>query len=462
MKCANCGADIPNDCLICPDCGTEVQIVPDYNPLEDVLAREVRGSVRDATRPIRTDEVRRYRERMNQQPGNSTRVISQAEMDDIRAGRARGTSKQTEVWRQPVSGQGVARRSTGNIRQGTGTMRQNTGNVRPNTGSMRQGTGDMRRVSLEERKRQQMLKKKRLKQKRMNVILSIVLLLVIVLGTGGYVVYQNSYDGVVRKGYQALQNEEFTAAEKLFQRAINKDSKKPAAYEGMAEIYMQQNKEDQAEDVFLKAIDSQPTNAKLYKAAIAYYVDTKQTDKISSLLDGCEGSVLAAVSEYVSIMPAFSLDEGTYPEVQEVTISGKGDIYYTTDDTEPTKESTKYEQPVLLNEGTTTIRAVAYNEQDIPSLIASKTYTIEIPMEDAPAVTPSTGQYTTDTQITIQVPEGYKAYYTMDGTTPSAASSEYTEPIDMPEGVTIFSAVLISDTGKMTQVTKRNYLLEYE
>ena len=460
MKCANCGADIPEGSLICPDCGTEVQMVPDYNPLEDVLAREVRGSVRDATRPIQAEEVRRYRQQMNRQPGNSTRVISQSELDDIRSGRARAASKQTEVWHQQQaqkgerSGGGKARQNTGNVRQNTGRIRQEGGNPRSNTGEIHR--------SLEERRRQQMLKKKRLKQKRRNVILSIVLFLVVILGAGGYVLYQNSYSGVVNKGYHLLQAGEYTAAEKSFQRAIRKDVKKPEAYTGMAQIYIQQKNVDKGEDIFLKAIDSQPTNAKLYQAAIDFYMETKQKERISSLLDGCEASVLAAVGEYVSIMPVFSLDEGTYPEVQEVAISGEGEIYYTIDDTEPTKESLRYEQPVLLDEGTTTIRAVAYNKKGIPSLISSMTYTIEIPIEDAPAVTPSTGQYTTDTQITIQVPAGYKAYYTMDGTTPSAASTEYTGPVDMPEGATIFSAVLISENGKMTQVTKRNYLLEYE
>ena len=38
MRCTHCGADIPEGMLICPDCRNEVQMVPDYNPLEDVLA----------------------------------------------------------------------------------------------------------------------------------------------------------------------------------------------------------------------------------------------------------------------------------------------------------------------------------------------------------------------------------------------------------------------------------------
>ena len=46
MICTHCGAEFPDDRLVCPICGTEVQIVPDYNPLDDVLAQEVKGVCR--------------------------------------------------------------------------------------------------------------------------------------------------------------------------------------------------------------------------------------------------------------------------------------------------------------------------------------------------------------------------------------------------------------------------------
>lgn len=475
MRCANCGADIPEGMLICPDCRSEVQMVPDYNPLEDVLAREVRGSVEGATRPLQTEDVRRYREQIGRRPGNATRVLNQGELDDIRSGRPVRPVRQTEVWRQEYGvprnrgGNEVPRnsremrdrRGTGEMYPNTGRVRQNTGNVRPESGRIRQNTGDMRRET-EERRRQQMSRKKRALKRRRQAVLTVLLFVLVILGAGGFVIYRNSYAGVVDQGYRALQTGEYSLAEKAFQRAIRKDSKKAEAYTGMAQMYIQQKTEEKGEDIFLKAIDAQPVNAELYQAAIDFYIKTEQKDKISSLLEGCDDKVLAAVSDYVSEMPVFSLDEGTYSEVQQVTLTGEGTIYYTTDDKEPTKSSTKYEEPVLLNEGTTTIRAVAYNKKGIPSLIAARTYTVEIPIEDAPAVTPSTGQYVAATQITIQVPEGYKAYYTTDGSTPSAGSALYTGPIDMPEGTTIFSAVLISDSGKMTQVTKRNYLLEYE
>ena len=56
------------------------------------------------------------------------------------------------------------------------------------------------------------------------------------------------------------------------------------------------------------------------------------------------------------------------------------------------------------------------------------------------------GQYEEHTTITIFVPDGYTAYYTTDKSDPTANSTLYTGPIDMPEGTTIFKAVLVAIT----------------
>ena len=96
MICRHCGATIPDDQMVCPECGAEVQIVPDYNPLDDVLAREVRGSVEGATRQIQTDDIRRYRRGNSEQNVNATRVLQQEEMDRIRRNLRSGTPRGTE------------------------------------------------------------------------------------------------------------------------------------------------------------------------------------------------------------------------------------------------------------------------------------------------------------------------------------------------------------------------------
>lgn len=270
-----------------------------------------------------------------------------------------------------------------------------------------------------------------------------------------------------QKGNAALQNSNYTSAENYFNRAIIKDKSKAEAYTGLANIYVAQDDLDSAESVYLNALETQPSNVNLYKAAVKFYEKTEQPNKISDLLQDCEDkNVLSAMNDYVSSAPEFSLKEGTYDEVQQVTLTSAtgGTIYYTTDGSDPTESSTEYKEAVLLqSEGDTEIRAIAVNKKGIPSAVSSAKYSIEFPLVDAPAVSPSTGQYSTATQITITVPDGYTAYYTMDGSTPTASSEKYTDPIDMPENSqTTFSAILVNDkNGKATEVTTRNYITTY-
>lgn len=450
MRCTHCGANIPDDQMICPECGAEVQIVPDYNPLEDVLTREVRGSVEGATRQIRTGDLRRARRENTPRNVNSTRVLSQGEMDRIREER-----------RERL------RRSGAQGRQNGSNTGRNTGNVRRNTDRIRQEQ-EHQRKNAEERRRQQQMKRLQAAKKRRRNFLLVLFGLLILIGIGIYVIYQNSYTGVLNRGYRELQSGSYAQAQELFERAVRKDSSRSEAYTGLSQVYMEQDDLTGAEDVFLNALETQPSNAKLYQAVIEFYMDTEQQEKISPLLQDCEDQqVLSAVAEYVSEAPEFSLESGTYSEVQEVSLSSEtgGTIYYTTDGTDPSQSSSVYSEPILLEEeGETEIRAMAVNENGIPSVVSSGTYVIEFPIVNAPAVTPATGQYTEPTKITITVPDGYTAYYTMDGSTPTTESDKYTGPIDMPQNTqTIFSAILVNDNnGKATDVTTRNYITRSE
>lgn len=463
MRCTHCGAMIPDDQVVCPECGAEVQIVPDYNPLDDVLTREVKGSVEGATRQIRTDDIRRYRRDDRTKNVNSTRVLSpeeRARIRDMKRAGARNTSGTAsdrntgDICRQ--------RRNTAEVRG----QRRGTEEVR----RQRQDTDDQRRQKQNTSELRRLRQEKRLeaaKRKRRNLLITLFLLLALIVA-GVWLVYQNSYTSMINKGYQAIQSGDYDSAESYFNRAISKDRSRPDAYTGYAEIYVDQNDLESAEDVFLSAIETQPTNEELYQAAINFYMETEQPAKVSALLEDCEDqNVLDSVSDYISSAPTFAPEEGTYNEVQEITLSSEtgGDIYYTTDGTDPTAETgTKYGEPILIQtEGEFEIRAIAVNANGIPSTVSSAVYTIEFPIEDAPAVTPSTGQYTEPTQITITVPEGYTAYYTMDGSTPdpeSSSTEQYTGPVNMPENTqTIFNAILVNDqNGKATEVTTRNYI----
>ena len=45
MKCRYCGKEIPEGALYCKACGREVFIVPEYNPLDDMLTEQIRDSI---------------------------------------------------------------------------------------------------------------------------------------------------------------------------------------------------------------------------------------------------------------------------------------------------------------------------------------------------------------------------------------------------------------------------------
>lgn len=398
MKCRYCGHEIPDGVLYCENCGKEVRIVPDYNPLDDILAQEIVGSINGEPTGLDLSDTERLR-----------RTASQ-------------------------------RRTTGRTMRGTGTMTEDR----------------------EARRRQAQRRKAQLRKKR-RILLAVMFLILAALVGGIVLIYKNSYNGIVSAGNKALERQEYSEASSAFQRAIGKNKERPEAYTGLSRVYLAQNDPDAAESVFLDAIEEQAGNSDLYGACIDFYIDTKQQMEIPGLLDEATDQVREALSEYIIDVPEFSLDaKETYEEVQQLTLTaGKGlTIYYTVDGSDPDTGSTKYTEPIQLDEGETTVTAIAVNKNGIPSMPEAKEYVIELPIEDAPAVSPSTGQYEAATSIEVKVPDGYEAYYTTDGSDPTTASAKYTGPVNMPEGETLFKAVLVSGDGRLSGITTRNYVLE--
>ncbi len=104
--------------------------------------------------------------------------------------------------------------------------------------------------------------------------------------------------------------------------------------------------------------------------------------------------------------PVFSPAGGTYTEDQVVTITCATEntyIYYTLDGSDPDDTSTPYEGPITITE-TTTVKAIAYDDSDVPSSITEATYTINKP--DVPTAKEINSDYWVKVTDLSQIEEG--------------------------------------------------------
>lgn len=431
MKCERCGAILQDDAVSCMYCGQILQRVPDYNPLEDVIKDEIRLSInqegselvesrdyvnRDGRIPNgRMGREGRYTERLNLREGRQTERLNPRE-------QAKKEAQEKEEAAQAAKAAKEAK-------------------------------------ALEMRKRREIERRRAVKRKQRRILIGAMCAAVVLIIIAVVMIYNNSYNGKISKGITAMSNGNYDSAVEYLEKALDKDDSQSELYLLLAESYNELNKYDKTVYILMSGISKNSDEVKLYEALIECYLLQGDTDAVKEYMDSLKKEeILEALSEYISEEPTFSLSSGTYDDVQELILTNEeGTIYYTTDGTTPTMDSEAYSGGIQLSEGTTIVKAININTEGISSDEVIQVYTVEFPMESAPIVTPSTGQYTTETYIVVTVPTGYTAYYTMDNTTPDTESSVYTGPIEMPEGNTIFTVVLVSASGKYSDITKRNY-----
>ena len=277
MRCRYCGQRIPAGELYCRHCGKEVRIVPDYNPLDDMLTAQIKGAI-DGDEDIYNDSytTRSTRNRNNRNAGRTAGAAGNA------SSRNRNTS-------------------------------HNGG---------RQMSEEERRSRNRERARQ---KARRKKKKKRALLLALFLLLIIAVV--GVFAYLTSYIGAVNKGNRALDRNDYTTAEDSFRNALAKDDTRPEAYVGLSKVYQAQDNTDKAERLFSDALKNQEDNVELYRACIKFYIRSDQKEKIPELLDNATSTITDELPEYVVKTPKFSLDDSEdYDDVQQLKLTPSAHI----------------------------------------------------------------------------------------------------------------------------------------
>ncbi|MBQ8271196.1 MAG: chitobiase/beta-hexosaminidase C-terminal domain-containing protein [Bacteroidaceae bacterium] len=136
----------------------------------------------------------------------------------------------------------------------------------------------------------------------------------------------------------------------------------------------------------------------------------------------------------------------------EITCTTEGaTIYYTTDESVPSATNgTGYTAPFEITT-TTTVNAIAINEAG-ESGVSSQTYT------RVAAKPEIAGESTFDESVVVTVTfaEGTTAYYTLNGKTPTANSTEYTAPLTIKADATL-QVIAIDAEGYPSRVAEQEF-----
>ncbi len=145
-------------------------------------------------------------------------------------------------------------------------------------------------------------------------------------------------------------------------------------------------------------------------------------------------------------------------------VPSQAKIYYTLDGTTPDDEGSNamlYTGPIKLTETGTTVKARAILGQYAGSVTAA-TFTFKegtVPEIAAPAFSVAAGEVEKGTEVTITcATTGVYIMYTLDGSTPTLASSVYQKPIVIEKSLTLKAAAFFQ--GKSSAVTEAAYTVK--
>ncbi|WP_028243771.1 chitobiase/beta-hexosaminidase C-terminal domain-containing protein [Pseudobutyrivibrio ruminis] len=387
MNCKKCGAEIENGLMYCPKCGESIQLVPDYNVLEEELLFKV---VEDKNK--------------SKEEKFATGVYHTVEKIEV------DTSSNTASKPQPSHEPEIF-------------------------------------------------------TKKIKTLLSIAVFVVAILGVLMIVPYvgSHSYDSIMNKAVDAENNAEYAKALGYYEEAFEIDDKSFEVIYGLGRMYYQVKDYENGKLFLEEALSKDSSNKKIYTYLLNCYDALNDKDSIYQLAENTTDEDLKElISTYIMLPPSFSYEGGDYDKdfLLQLTVNGDYQIFYTLNEKNPITSGKLYNKPIQISEGTTVVKAVAQNNQGEYSEVVTVTYNVTHKQLGLPVVTPTDGVYNEKVMISIEVPEGCRAYYTWDGTKPSVNGIQYTEPFPILEGTSVLSVVIVDEDGNVSPTYHGNYIYQ--
>ena len=278
----------------------------------------------------------------------------------------------------------------------------------------------------------------------------------------------NSFDYQYERAVECAAGNNYSEAVSYLERALAIDSEDLDARFLLAQYYDKNGQQQSTISLLLEILNVGTDYLKrdeVYDMLLSIYESQAEYAKMGDILKSCDISrIVSKYNKYAALKPEFNKQGGVYDELISISLTGnaQGFVYYTLDGTAPTSNSMVYETPILLESGEYIIRAMFVNMYGVESEIETQHYYINLSAPDSPVINPESGSYTEPVLIEAYHDNNTKVYYTVDGSVPDKNSSRYTDPLEMPYGISNFSFISIDDSGLCSEVVNRTYQLGVE
>lgn len=296
-----------------------------------------------------------------------------------------------------------------------------------------------------------------------SALVAVVLIAIVITAAALNNRNKKSYDYNLNKGMEYYNARDYAQARDYLEKAhaAGKGKKNIDLMYALYECYAAEKQNQNAADILREILSYDQYHEKAITALAGYYSEQKEGEALTELIKKYKGTKCEnLLTVYEVAPPVASETAGTYEDGLQLNLLAEDGcrIYYTTDEKDPTVKSTEFKDEINLSQGTVILKAIAVNEIGVCSEVAEYKYIIEYKHPDAPQITPESGSYEAGELVSIEnLADGDKAFYTLDGTTPTANSIPYSGPFTLKEGNVVVSVVIISPHDISSTVTRNNY-----
>ena len=370
MRCKECGIEVDNSEVFCPNCGAPLRVTADYDFIQAEIGGKVDQFMNDAAaRPERPREDR------DPQPDEGVKTIV---VDRKRNGQTNSGPELTIIGEKPrhesVNGDTIAFTKAIYGKDSVFSVDGNELYEDPIDEEEEEEEED-ERDSRRELSRIRARARERKRRRRKRIILFSILGAVVILAAVAIIVL--------------VSRSKKEPEEKDFSDRITANAEEGGVYSAPFELTLWSEKDyrityttDGSEPNVNSVPYGQPikfSNADIAGDSMQVTLKAASYNKNGSILGG-KITLNFTVTKSMIASPTMEPDSGDYYEAEYIYIYGPegADIYYTYDGSTPSKNSSIYTGPIQMKRGNFVLNAIAIDQSGVQSEVASYVYNLVI------------------------------------------------------------------------------------